>query len=446
MKNLSLKWRVLLWIAAIQAIAMLAGGSVILFNAREAIDIEVSAAQQNARSLVLSTIASLMRNSDPQTALRELPKQLVQPRHIRLSIVDIERGLLPAPPLAGGAIEDHDHAPDWFLRWIEPSTKSILIPVSVGMRTYGQVLIETAPSDEASEIWQEVVGLFLVALVAYFTLLTTLTLIVTRTLRPLSTISDTLHQLETGTLTARTAPIHDPDLGPIAARVNALADGLSTGAQERRELSARITRARDSERKEIAMELHDELGPCLFGLKVEAEAILSKSGIDAGEHAQNITRISNQIQQVNTRLLNSLRPMAIGQLPLVSILGELTSDFAQQHKQIDWTFAIPKTLPDTDEAVDLTIYRIIQEGITNALKHASAEKIEVQVTLSEPKSSPQINVSVRDNGTGLSNGWSEGGGLLGMRARISALNGKLSITCQSGAGANLNATIPVVPQ
>lgn len=445
MMRVSLKWRVLLTIAIIQMAMIVGSGTVILLNARAAIATEVSAAQQSARALVLSTLASLIRRNDPRSAMLELPDHLVQPRHIRILIYDAEQGLLPPPRMALEEEEEPETSPIWFRRWIAPPIEEIRIPVSYGLNTFGEISIATAPDDETAEVWQDVSSLALLVIAAYLGQLALLAAVISSTLSPLQRLSKTLHALEDGNLKARVGPINGPDLGPIGTRIDALAQALEAGAGDRRALAERITLLRDNERKEIAKDLHDELGPCLFGLHVEADAIRAKAKGDLPRHAENIGRITGQIQDINRRLLHSLRPMAIGQLPLLDVLHDLLDETERNTSRITFIRHMPDDLPETDEAIDLTAYRIIQEGVTNALRHSCTTRIDVHLDVLHG-STPEMSIQIRDHGSGFVKDASEGGGILGMRDRVASLGGTLTIAPAPGGGTILNAALPMGPK
>ena len=192
-----------------------------------------------------------------------------------------------------------------------------------------------------------------------------------------------LDRLAGGDLGARAGRVRTPDLAPLAADVDRLAQALPDAQADRARLSRQVVGRGDQERAAIARDLHDEYGPCLFALRVEAGAIRDAAP-DAAirDHAKNILTIADQIRQVNSALLSGLRPMALGQLPLATVLADFFDDLSQRHDAIRWSLDLPQDLPEPDEATALTIYRILQEGTTNALRHAGATRITAAVARS----------------------------------------------------------------
>ena len=194
----------------------------------------------------------------------------------------------------------------------------------------------------------------------------------------------------------------------------------------------------DQERKAIARDLHDEYGPCLFALRVEAQAIRDRATDPSlREHADNILSIAAEIRRVNTALLAGLRPMALGQLPFAAVLADLMAEARARDPGVAWTIDLPDTLPEPDEATALTIYRILQEASTNSLRHAGATRIAASV-----RHAPGRGWTVRlsDDGRGRG-GATDGNGISGMRERVALLGGSFDV--QDGPrGVTVTATLP----
>ncbi len=144
--------------------------------------------------------------------------------------------------------------------------------------------------------------------------------------------------------------------------------------------------AQDDERRRTALELHDEVGPSLFGLKANvasiAKAALGLPGAAAAtvaERVHDLAAIIDHLQGINRSMLNRLRPMALGHVPLGEIIAELVRDRARAHPHIVFTHDVETLDRGYDDTVDLTLYRCVQESLTNAIRHANAKAIEVRV-------------------------------------------------------------------
>jgi two-component system, NarL family, sensor histidine kinase UhpB len=218
-------------------------------------------------------------------------------------------------------------------------------------------------------------------------------------------------------------------------------------------LAERVVSLQDVERKEIARELHDEFGPYLFALRVHAGALtkIRDAGAPSMEaarrHGSAILEQLNALQQSNRRVLEKLRPVGLTELGLREALGALLRLWGESHPEVVIETAISPSLGDTGEMADLTIYRTIQEALTNVFRHAGATCINVSVEPTELPSGLARSgrggalVRVRDNGSGLKPDHKLGFGLTGMRERILALGGSLAIASED-SGVTVEAVVP----
>ena len=226
---------------------------------------------------------------------------------------------------------------------------------------------------------------------------------------------------------------------PIAAGVDDLAQALARAQADRARLQRRVVTRGDEERKAVARDLHDEMGPCLFGLRVEADALREAAPTPAiAAHAQAIARIAEEIARVNRALLGDLRPAAIGQLPLAAVLADYVADLGRRFPDLEIGLDLAPGLPEPDEATALTLFRILQEGTTNALRHAGASRVSVRLWTDLA----HWRMELRDNGRGMAPGAREGTGLTGMRERITLLGGDLRLFSGAG-GTTIAASLPL---
>ncbi len=179
-------------------------------------------------------------------------------------------------------------------------------------------------------------------------------------------------------------------------------------------LNRRIITAQDDERRRTALELHDEVGPSLFGLKANAASIakaaaaMSHSAARAiEERVRDLTAIIDHLQSINRGMLNRLRPMALGHVPLQEILGELVRERARQHPNIKFAHSVETLARSYGDTMDLTVYRCVQEALTNAIRHAGASRIEVRAADLSGTATPRgdggarLEIAVRDDGVGI---------------------------------------------
>jgi two-component system sensor histidine kinase UhpB len=227
---------------------------------------------------------------------------------------------------------------------------------------------------------------------------------------------------------------------------------LGDAVEEKRRLAARAVSLQDIERKEIARELHDEFGPYLFALRAHVGAVLRLADSPQPptdtlrKHGSAILEQVNELQQLTRRILEKLRPVGLAELGLREALGALLRLWNESHPEVNIETTISQSLGETGETADLTIYRVVQEALTNVFRHAGATEINVSIALAKwPAGSQDKNgyalVRVCDNGRGFRPDHKLGLGLTGMRERLLALGGTLNVASGEG-GVTLEAMVP----
>ncbi|MEU8808123.1 HAMP domain-containing sensor histidine kinase [Streptomyces violaceoruber] len=215
---------------------------------------------------------------------------------------------------------------------------------------------------------------------------------------------------------------------------NAMLDRLEN---ERATSSARVLLAQEAERRRIAQELHDEVGQSMTAILL----VLGRAADDAEEplrdelhQAQEITRES--LDEVR-RLVRRLRPGVLDDLGLISALSSLTHDFAT-HTGLRVVRRFDADLPVLDHETELVLYRVAQESLTNAARHADAERLEVGLAHADAA----VTLTVADDGRGIEAAH-EGAGIRGMRERALLIGAALDIMSAPGAGTRIRLTAPL---
>jgi two-component system NarL family sensor kinase len=221
---------------------------------------------------------------------------------------------------------------------------------------------------------------------------------------------------------------------------------LTSDLQRSRE---RLVTAQEEERRRLRRDLHDGLGPQLASQTLTLEAIEKNMQRDPQEAISMLRALKEQskaaLQEVR-RLVYELRPPALDDLGLVAALRESVDLYRQSGLQIE--LEADRALPSLPAAVELAAYRIVQEAITNVVKHAQATACEVHLNLiqepdQEDREAKSLKVEVLDNGRGLPKEVKKGVGLQSMRERAEELGGKFQIIQQPEGGTRLSATLPL---
>ena len=266
----------------------------------------------------------------------------------------------------------------------------------------------------------------------------------------MAALSDGLQRLERGELSTRVAADGPPEFIVIAERINALAAALEKLEAENQRLLRRMIHVQDEERRAIARDLHDEIGPFLFAVRAGVGALARGAAAPNAEPAKladDCARIDAQVaalQQVNRRILGRLRPAALEEMGLADALAALAQGWRETRPDVEISLTCDDARAEIDERTALAAYRVAQEGLTNAFRHSGATRIALSAT----RENGALRIDVRDNGGGLSPvpGSGEGLGLRGMRERIGALGGRMEAVNESGGGLRLTAFIPLSPR
>ncbi|RDH82978.1 MAG: hypothetical protein DIZ80_11995 [endosymbiont of Galathealinum brachiosum] len=274
--------------------------------------------------------------------------------------------------------------------------------------------------------------------------------------RRLGMLSDAAEQVEGGdySVTVPTTPCDE--VGKTAASFNRMvaevsnrtrqlqeAESLSTKLlQENRRLIHTSLEIQEAERKHLSRELHDELGQCLTAIQADAELIRDISDKDKRieTSANAIMDVSSRVYDVVHSMMHRLRPGILDNLGLVEALKDEIKAWQNRNQKTQYCFTHTGDLSTLNEHFNITLYRIVQEGLTNISKHANADKVDIELH----NDANNLLLKITDNGTGFNLQSSCNGlGLIGMRERVESLNGKLQLRSQPGDGVSINILVPL---
>ena len=205
------------------------------------------------------------------------------------------------------------------------------------------------------------------------------------------------------------------------------------------ELSTLLLRAQENERRSLARELHDEIGQSLSAILMETEgAELAGQGSNISDHLGSIRTLAQKTVDQVRDLALLLRPSMLDDLGLAPALNWYARETSKRTGRTVTVNAdeLINSLPDEHRTC---IYRVVQEAVSNAVRHANARTVEVVVETSRER----VNVSVRDDGAGFDPRFTRGLGLLGMEERVRRLGGRLKINSAPGRGTRLDSELPV---
>ncbi|MFF0834021.1 MULTISPECIES: HAMP domain-containing sensor histidine kinase [unclassified Streptomyces] len=225
--------------------------------------------------------------------------------------------------------------------------------------------------------------------------------------------------------------------GEVAELIRAFNAMLERLEQERATSSARALFAQEAERRRIAQELHDEVGQSMTAILLSLKRAADQAGEPLRGELHQMQEITRESLDEVRRLVRRLRPGVLDDLGLVSALTSLTEDFAA-HTGLQVQRRFDADLPALEPETELVFYRVAQEGLTNAARHAEAERVVVALH----HAGDTVELAVTDDGCGIEAA-REGAGIRGMRERALLIGARLDITSAPGAGTQVRLTAPV---
>ena len=423
-KKLSLRTRLFLPMAAMTLLALGLGGVALQIVSPDQFESE-NAQQSRSTKAVADTLNAALAASNS-------PRQMLEA---------VRRGLAASDTLAfesaGSAasrlsLEDTAKAvPDWFVRLLAIPKLDAAYPIMIGTEHVGDIVFRPDLSADIFEKWMGFLAIvssgsalmLLAGLSAYFT--------AGAALRPLEQLGAGLTRMRSGNYDSMIPVAGPPEIRRSCQEANELASTLKRLSQDNRGLLRKIVSLQDDERRELAQELHDELGPLLFAIRANATALAeaaTESNSEPGASVQGILRAAEALQQVNRRILEGLSPLYVQDLGLEQSIRTLLRNAQAQAPALKLTSRIDRRLNDIDGLLSQTTFRVIQEGITNVLRHAQANMMEVDAAIA----GEDVAIEISDDGIGFTADSAFGRGLTGMRERVRALNGTFELLREKG--------------
>jgi glucose-6-phosphate-specific signal transduction histidine kinase len=205
----------------------------------------------------------------------------------------------------------------------------------------------------------------------------------------------------------------------------------------------------EEEREYLARELHDEIGQCVTAIHADAVAVRNRGGAAVHDSAQSIVEAIGRIKQMVRSILQRLRPGTLEGVGLGAALRELTGAFRQRHPEISCSLKLALETSALQGELGITLYRIVQECLTNISRHAHARTVQIRLSQLPPAEGEPIarlELVVQDDGCGFDERIAgRGFGLMGIRERVRALGGSCRIEGASGRGTLIVAELPVTP-
>jgi len=445
--------QLLVAVGFINLLALLVAVSVSILNTRTDTRVEIEASLEVAQRFVSATIRNLAAQGQIDQLQEQLPLQLKHLRHVRIYLMDTMGHLIMLSP---SAQSDQAQAPRWFASLVRPQVIGRTVRVSAADGA-NPVVVVGEPADEIAEAWRDFYPLAIVWLVLDALILIVLYLVLGRVLNPLQSVSRGMARLEDGHYSTRLPTPKVKELALITNRFNTLAEALEFAREENSGLYRQLISVQEEERREIANELHDEAGPCLFGITANASSIQTIADrltdprtTDINHRVGEIFGIVERLKLMNRALLKKLRPGWHGRVGLAALIDELVAGFERRHPGTRILYSAGRLAKSYGEPIDLTLYRSIQERITNAIRHGYAHNLTVDLVEESghrrngaKRQSTVLHLTISDDGKGIDPATPKGFGLTTMTERVKSLGGSCVIDSALDRGTAIRIEIPV---
>jgi len=438
---MSLRVRLNLLLIVLFVFVLATGSVYAIQGARKVVREETQSAARLTSILVEANIAAAQESGASglsEKLLRELAR-LEPMRHQRIVInVDGDLSANPLPPPM-----DAD-APAWFVGLVKPPATYFRRVIANEEALGAAITIFADPSAEIAEAWRETRNFLL--LLVLFTALANLAIyfILGRDLAPIEAILAGLERIEQGDYRLRLPAFSTTELSRISDRFNHMAAVLLKSREENKALTRRSLEIQEQERRYLARELHDELGQSLSAIKAVATS-MEQAGAAGGaatvDAARVIKKTAEEMYGVARGLMRRLRPAALDQLGLAPTLQELVDDWNAAHGETFCHLDLQGDCAGLADEVNINVYRIIQEGLTNAAKHGGAKNVRALV---KNEGDAGLLLQISDDGKGFDPDQAgKGLGLRGIRERVEVMGGEFKLETGPNQGVKIAITLPV---
>ena len=378
--------------------------------------------------------------------------QLGRVRANDVSLYDPAGQLVYSSPIS--VYKSGRNAPAWYTQLVAP----VVRPFEIGVGG-GRLVIQGNSSRAVLDGWDVLIRLLWIAVIALAVINLVVFWFAGRVLQPLQIVVKGLQRMEAGDYAARLPPLTTREGRLMSTTFNRAAQAVADGVADRRaadeardrlkenrELTQMIQTHIEEERRTIARELHDELGQSItairsFGLIIQQSA----SGDERlNEAARLVVETAGRMYDAVHEMIPRLRPFALDSFGLGDAVGDLVAAWRVRDSGTNIQLQVQEPLPQLGAEQSICAYRILQEALTNAIRHARAGQITVSVTTG----SEELLVRVTDDGVGLDPGWEQRGhyGVRGMRERAVASGGSLQMSSDPGKGTQVVARLPLDAQ
>lgn len=423
---------------------LILGSVTAVWQARQSVAKEVQSSITLALQMIEFGFAQAPTQNNNNSAWLSQIGALQQARHVRISIA--QAGEKPVQFVTQRIVDEAENRPpEWFIKAVTTEYLTERYDVTMADGRITTIFISADPMDEISEAWGESKTFFWSVVAMLWVIFLAVNLVFNSMLRAVQNILKGLNRLELGQYDLTIAPSNISEFDAIADEVNGMSSALKTAQDSNQALARHTMHIQEKERRTMSRELHDEMGQSLTAIK--AMAVASKQGnVNVVTVADSIIDICDHLAKIVRSMMRTLHPLSLSELGLGATLTDLINEWQRRSPSLAIRFDYDQQLDRLDNEVAIHVYRIVQECLTNVVRHADATEVTVTVAqVAKYYSQARVVLTVSDNGVGGKVG-AQGFGVLGMRERVENLGGQFSVESTLGKGMTVSAWMPFIPK
>lgn len=418
---------------------LILGGAMAIWQARGAVGREIDSSLNLAAQLIQLNFPQAKQTTFDVSSWLPRFVSLEQTRHLKIQLKKPSGEIVnftAEQKQAAGA----DTPPQWFINLVSTKYPELEQQLMTADGKQSLLLIRADPLDEISEAWKESRAFFTSVLGMTLLMFLAVNLVFNKAFKAIILIVDGLKAIEQGRYRQKLPDFAAQEFDHIAKAINHLTDVLDAAYRQNRALTLHSLEIQEEERRHLAQELHDELGQSLTAIKVMAVTANTKKA-DTGQITDAIVDICDHLITVVRSMMRNLHPLVLSELGLKATLEDFLHHWATRYPELTLTLFCADAMDELDQKVTIQVFRVVQECVTNIVRHAEAAQATIQLDIVDGK---LLQLQISDNGRGCAlENIKTGFGLLGMRERINSLGGELRIQSQPRQGMSLTASIPL---
>jgi two-component system, NarL family, sensor histidine kinase UhpB len=437
---MSIRRQLMLAFFGVLVVSLFFGGLLAYFYAVTKVRTELQAAISVGTHVVQNALDDTKEIVNPRQRLRMVVADFDGDRHLSVSLLTDKNVLL----VVSTPLTPEEPAPVWFARLIggQPLVAYPELPAAIA--NGDRILIQSNSANEVSEAWSDI-KLTAVTLLVFCVLLLLLAFWpLSRALGQIGDVCSALSRVGQGDYSARMSGPVPSEFEPLRRGFNSMAERLAEVEAVNRSLTKQVVNLQEEERAQIARDLHDDIGPFLFATGTDAtmirQFIATSDLANAQARSEAIIESVRHMHKHLRSILGRLRPGMLIDLGLDHAVKGLLEFWRTRRPDIN--FAVDGPLPSLGRQIDDVIFRVVQESLNNAIRHAKPSNVRVSISTD----GKTAHVEITDDGIGFEViNQHAGFGLSGMQERVASAGGQLVVSSNAG-GTVVAVRIPLAEE